>query len=241
MSSVALVTGSTSNIGRAVAERLAADGHHVVVTSRNGAEAAAAAEQLATPGTGLEVDFARPGLIDALFATVAERWTCLDVLVNNVAHTENESVLHCDLATWERTVATNLTSYLLCTRLAAQQMIAAGRRGTIVNVGISSTRGYKDKFSYTVTKGAIHNLTMCAALDLAEYGIRVNTVGSGMVGSPVGSRDMAGRPLEIPRIPLGHVGQPADVANAVAFLASDEAAYVTGSRLDVDGGLNSSA
>jgi NAD(P)-dependent dehydrogenase (short-subunit alcohol dehydrogenase family) len=236
-----LVTGSTSNIGRAVAERLAVDGYHVVVTSRNGDDAEAVAAALATPGTGVRVDFSRADEIEALFAVVAERWTSLDVLVNNVAFTENESVLDCDLATWERTVSTNLTSYFLCTKLAAQQMIGAGRPGAIVNVGISSTGGYKDKFSYTITKGAVHNLTMCAALDLAPAHIRVNTVGSGMVGSPVGARDMSGRPFEIPRIPLGHVGAPDDIANAVAYLVSEQANYVTGARLDVDGGLSRSS
>lgn len=237
-SAVALVTGSTSNIGQAIAERLARDGHHVLVTSRHGADAAAIASRLAAPGAGLEVDFADPVAIDGLFSTIAERWGSLDVLVNNVAYTQNESILDCDLATWEATVSTNLTSYFLCTKLAAKQMVAAGKPGAIVNIGISSTGGYKSKFSYTTTKAAIHNLTMCAALDLVEAGIRVNTVGSGMVGTPVGSREMAGRPAAIPRIPIGHPGDPGDIADAVAFLVSDQAAYITGAKIDVDGGLN---
>ncbi len=234
---VALVTGSTSNIGKAIAEVLARDGYHVVVTSRHEAEARAVADAIG--GSAFAVDFADAAAIDALFAFVREKFGRLDALVNSVAYTKNESVLDCDLATWQQTIDTNLRSYFLCTKAAAELMKTHGG-GAIVNITVSSTRGTKDKLSYMVSKGGINYLTMCAALDLAPFGIRVNAVGSGLVGTAVGYRDYANRPHENARVPIGHIGAPIDVAEAVAFLVSDKAKYTLGTTLAVDGGLDSS-
>lgn len=234
---VALVSGSTSNIGKAIAEVLARDGHHVVVTSRHEADARAVAAELAIPGSAFAVDFADTAAIDALFAFVREKFGRLDALVNSVAYTKNESVQDCDLATWQKTIDTNLRSYYLCTKHAAELMKTHGG-GAIVNITVSSTRGTKDKFSYMVSKGGINSMTMCAANDLAPFGIRVNAVGSGLVGTAVGFRDFANRPHENARVPLGHIGEPIDVAEAVAFLVSDRARYIVGATLAVDGGLD---
>ncbi|HEY1812821.1 MAG TPA: SDR family oxidoreductase [Kofleriaceae bacterium] len=232
---VALVTGSTSNIGKAIAEALARDGFHVVVTSRHEADARAVAEAIG--GSSFALDFADAAAITRLFAFVVERFGRLDALVNSVAYTKNESILDCDLDTWQRTIDTNLRSYFLCTKHAAGLMKTSGG-GAIVNITVSSTRGAKDKFSYMVSKGGINYLTMCAAIDLAPFGIRVNAVGSGLVGTAVGHRDFANRPFDNVRVPLGHIGEPADVAEAVAFLVSDRAKYTVGARLAVDGGLD---
>lgn len=237
MEKIALVAGSTRNIGKAIAEVLASNGYHVIVTSRNEDEARTVSEKLPKKGSYYKVDFSDANSIDSLFSFIKDKFGRLDVLVNNVAYTKNESICDCDLATWEYTINTNLRSYYLCTKLASEIMKAQGG-GSIVNITVSSSRGTKDKFSYMVSKGGVNYLTMCAAIDLAPFNIRVNAVGSGIVGTPVGYKEYINRPYENDRIPIGHIGDPIDVANAVAFLVSDKAKYIIGAILPVDGGLN---
>lgn len=235
MTDIAVVIGSTSNIGRAIAEGLSADGYRVVVTSRHGHEARAIADALPDEASGIEVDVTEPAEVDALFAAVDELDGDLAVLVNSVARNPNESILECDLETWDRTMHTNLRSYFLCSKAAAERMVETGG-GNIVNVTISRRSGSSGKLSYSVSKGGVDMLTKCAALDLAPHGIRVNAVGSGVVGTPVGHREMAGRAHENDRFPVGHIGEPEDVAEAVRFLVSERADYIVGGMIPVDGG-----
>ncbi len=237
MERIALVTGSTNNIGKTIADVLSREDYHVIITSRNEAEAKTVSEGLPKKGSYFRVDFSQAGEIEKLFEFIKKTFGRLDVLVNNVAYTKNESILDCDLSNWEYTLNTNLRSYYLCTKLAAEIMKEKGG-GSIVNITVSSTRGAKDKFSYMVTKGGVNYLTMCAAIDLAPFNIRVNAVGSGLVGTPVGYREYVGRPYKNERIPVGHIGNPEDVAEAVAFIISDKAKYIVGAILSVDGGLN---
>ena len=237
MERIALVTGSTNNIGKTIADVLSREDYHVIITSRNEAEAKTVSEGLPKKGSYFRVDFSQAGEIEKLFEFIKKTIGRLDVLVNNVAYTKNESILDCDLSNWEYTLNTNLRSYYLCTKLAAEIMKEKGG-GSIVNITVSSTRGAKDKFSYMVTKGGVNYLTMCAAIDLAPFNIRVNAVGSGLVGTPVGYREYVGRPYKNERIPVGHIGNPEDVAEAVAFIISDKAKYIVGAILSVDGGLN---
>jgi len=237
MDKIALVTGSTNNVGKSIAEILAQDGFFVIVTSRHENEAKAVAEHLPKKGGYYAVDFADAGEIADLFDYVRKTYGRIDVLVNCVAHTENESILDCTLETWEKTINTNLRSYFLCTRYAGQMMKEQGG-GNIVNITISRGRGARSKFAYSVSKGGVNALTMSAAIDLAPYKIRVNAVGIGPTGTPVGHKENPGRTrkYESPDNPAGHVGEPADIARAVSFLVSDKASYVYGATLTVDGG-----
>jgi NAD(P)-dependent dehydrogenase (short-subunit alcohol dehydrogenase family) len=188
-------------------------------------------------GAYYKVDFSEAAQIEGLFTFVKKTFGKLDVLVNNVAYTKNESILDCSLETWEYTIKTNLRSYFLCTKYAAEMMKESGG-GNIVNITVSSTRGGKNKFSYTVSKGGINSLTGCAATDLAQYNIRVNAVGIGITGTPVGSKDHPDRTrgYENPSSLNGHIGDPLDVAQAVSFLVSDKARQIWGTILNVDGG-----
>ena len=236
MEKVALVTGSTNNVGKGIAEHLAKDGFLVVITSRHGKEAKEVADNLPKKGTYYEVDFSDPEQIACLFSFVKKTLARLDVLVNNVAYTKNESIMNCTLETWEHTIDTNLRSYYLCTRYAAEIMKEHGG-GNIVNITIGSGRGIGNKFAYSVSKGGVNSLTMSAAVDLAPFNIRVNAISIGPTGTPVGSKENPDRKREYESNTLaGHIGLPSDIANAVSFLVSEKAQYIYGAILPVDGG-----
>jgi NAD(P)-dependent dehydrogenase (short-subunit alcohol dehydrogenase family) len=237
MERVALVTGSTNNVGKGIAERLSKDGFLVIVTSRHGDEAKEIADHLSMKGDYCQVDFSNAEQIASLFSFLKEKYGRLDVLVNNVAYTKNESIMDCTIETWEYTINTNLRSYYLCTRYAVEIMKEHGG-GNIVNITVSGKGGSKNKFSYLVSKGGVNSLTMSAALDLASFNIRVNAVSISVTGTPVGQKDFPERTrkYENPAIPAGHIGEPSDVANAVSFLVSEKARYVYGAILAVDGG-----
>jgi NAD(P)-dependent dehydrogenase (short-subunit alcohol dehydrogenase family) len=239
MEKVALVTGSTHNVGKGIAETLSRDGYTVVVTSRHESEAKEVAEHLATKGGYYQVDFSNPEQIAGLFSFIRKTYGRLDVLVNNVAYTKNESIMDCTLEIWDCTINTNLRSYFLCTKYAAEIMKEQGG-GNIVNITISRNRGARDKFAYSVSKGGVKSLTMSAQVDLARFNIRVNAVGIGPTGSPVGQKESTERTrvYESPGIPARHIGVPQDIANAVSFLVSEKASYVYGAFLAVDGGGN---
>jgi NAD(P)-dependent dehydrogenase (short-subunit alcohol dehydrogenase family) len=234
---IALVTGSTNNIGKGIAEKLAQDGFLVIITSRSENEAKKTVASLAKKGDYYRVDFSDARQIQGLFSFIREKYNRLDVLVNNVAFTQNESILGCSLEVWEKTLNTNLRSYFLCSKHAAELMKSSGG-GNIVNITIGSGRSIRDKFSYAVSKGGVSVLTLCAAADLAPFNIRVNAIAIGPTGSPVGSKESPdrSRKWENPAAMVGHIGMPADIANAVSFLVSEKAAYIYGAVIPVDGG-----
>jgi 3-oxoacyl-[acyl-carrier protein] reductase len=238
MDKIALVTGSTNNVGKGIAEILSKDGFLVIVTSRHGNEPKEVAENLPNKGAYYQVDYSDAQAIEGLFSFIKRQYGRLDVLVNDVAYTKNESIMDCDLETWERTINTNLRSYYLCTRYAAQIMKENGG-GNIVNITIAGVHGDRNKFAYSVSKGGVNSLTKSAAIDLAPFNIRVNAIAIGLTGTPVGSKDHPDRQrtYENPGILAGHIGSSSDVADFVSFLVSEKAQYVYGTILTVDGGL----
>jgi len=237
MEKIALVTGSTNNVGKAIAEALSRDGFTVIVTSRHEKDAEEVAAHLTHKGNSYCIDFASAEQIARLFEWIRKTYGRLDVLVNNVAHTSNESILECTLETWERTINTNLRSYFLCTKYAAEIM-KTHQGGNIVNITISRARGIRNKFSYVVSKGGINSLTGCAAADLAPFGIRVNSIGIGPTGTPVGSKEYPDRKRgeANPGSVTGRTGHPEEIAAEVSFLVSDKASYIWGTIVNVDGG-----
>lgn len=239
---VAIVTGAGRNIGKAVAQRFAAEGAAVAVIDNHAERAAAVARDIERSGDRalpVVVDVTEEDDVAAMVDRVVTTFGQLDVLVNNVAVTTNKPILETSLADWELVLAVCLRSSFLCTKYAAHAMISGGRGGSIVNV--SSTSGYRGargKFAYAVAKAGVVNLTRAAAVDLAEHGIRVNTLTPTQTGSPVGQDDdVPDRGIKPGGIPIGRFGRPAEQAAAALFLASDEASFVTGTDLVCDGGL----
>jgi len=234
---IALVTGSTHNIGLATARAFAREGATVVVHSRHDTEAKKIAAEI--DGDYFAADTGKPDEIAALFAHIKTRHRRIDALVNSAAQSARAGVLDTSLEEWNRVLAINLTGYFLCIQHAGRMMLAQGD-GSIVNISAGSgERSSPGGAAYSVSKGAINSLTKQAAADLAPT-VRVNGIISGLVGTPLGQKEMGSRKPEYEIIPLRRIGRPEDVAEAAVFLASDKASYITNTILPVDGGrLNS--
>jgi 3-oxoacyl-[acyl-carrier protein] reductase len=231
---VALVTGSTHNIGLGIARAFAREGAKVIVHSRHEEDAKKISGEIR--GDYFVADVAKPEEVTAMFDHIRKQHERLDILVNSVAHSAKNGILEMSLEEWSRIIAVNLTGYLLCIQHAARIMKDQGG-GTIINISAGSgERASPGGAAYSVSKGAINSLTRQAAVDLAPYNIRVNGLISGLVGTPIGQKDMGNRKPEYDIIPLRRIGQPEDVAEAAVFLASDKASYITNAILPVDGG-----
>jgi NAD(P)-dependent dehydrogenase (short-subunit alcohol dehydrogenase family) len=234
---VALVTGSTHNIGLAIARAFAREGAKVIVHSRHPEDAKKIAQEI--DGDHFAADVAKSEQIAALFDHIKNKHGRLDILVNSVAQSSSAGVLDTPLEEWNRIMTINLTGYFLCIQHAGKMMKEQGS-GAIINISAGSgERSSPGGAAYSVSKGAINSLTHQAAADLAPT-VRVNGLISGLVGTPIGRNDMGNRKPEYDIIPLRRIGRPEEVAEAAVFLASDKASYITNSILPVDGGrLNS--
>ena len=236
---VVIVTGAAQGIGRAIAERFGTEGAHVVIgdVKTDGAEAVAQAIT-ATGGSALAVtvDVADEAQVEQLFAATLAQFGTVDVLVNNASLTNTERhFLEGDTAWWQRIIAVNLTGAFLCSQRAAQIM-ARKRAGVIINLSSGgASRAHRGNAAYDAAKGGIEALTRAMALDLGPYGVRVNTLVPGSIDST--GMDAAVKQARGANIPLNRVGEPDDLAGPALFLASDDARYMTGHCLFVDGGM----
>lgn len=236
---VAIVTGAASGIGRAIAERFGAEGAHVVVNDIDAAGAESVVRSIAQGGgsaLAVAADVSEESQVDVLFNTALERFTTLDVLVNNASLTNTERhFLAADMAWWDRILAVNLRSAFLCGRRAAQIM-ARKRSGSIINMSSGgASRAHRGNAAYDAAKGGVEALTRAMALDLGPYGVRVNALVPGSIDSQAMPADVKQARGE--NIPLGRVGETEELAGPAVFLASDDARYITGHLLVVDGGL----
>jgi NAD(P)-dependent dehydrogenase (short-subunit alcohol dehydrogenase family) len=235
---VAVVTGAGRNIGEAVARLFAAEGARVAAVDLDrarGERTAAAIRQAGGTAEPFVTDVAKASEVAALVKAVVERFGRIDILVNNVAISDNKSILEITEEDWDRVMNVTLKSQFLMSKAAAQQMIQQGGGGTIINVGSTSGwQGRRRAIAYSAAKGAIANFTRALAVQLAPHNIRVNAIVPNKIGSPVGREEFdPTRPVENM---LKRPGQPEEAAKAILFLASDDSSFVIGENLFVDGG-----
>ncbi len=236
---VVIVTGAGHGIGRAVAIRFAREGANLVVNDIHPARAAAVVRDIeADGGAALSAvgDVADTTFVDGMFNAALDRFGTIDVLVNNAGLiTMQRHFLEADEAWWNRVLDVNLKAAFLCSLRAARIMVRR-RSGSIINMSSGgATRAHRGNVAYDASKGGVEAMTRTMALDLAPYGVRVNAVVPGLIRTYDISDDAAAERGQV--VPLGRLGSPEDVAGPTVFLAADDARYMTGATLVVDGGV----
>lgn len=240
-----LVTGARRGIGRGIAMAAAREGADLALNDVTGEEElqAVAAEVTALGRRAVTRigDVSSPSEVNALVDEVVSFFGGLDVLVNNAGVESIVPLLDITVDEWTRVTETNLKGEFLCLQAAAREMIRGSRRGAIVNIGsVQAGMALPGRTHYAPSKRAIEALTANAAAELAEQEIRVNCVHPGLIDTDMTAgvmQDPEVRPVVLERIALGRAGDPDEIGRAVVFLASDEASYITGQSLYVDGGF----
>ncbi len=240
---VVVITGAARGIGRACAERFLADGAKVVISDVDGGALARTSSELGRPDhlRTVEADVSRRGDVDRLVAAAVKEFGRLDVMVNNAGVARNRDFLDITEAEFDDVMGINLKGAFFGVQAAARQMIAQGGGGVVVNMSsVNALLAIPSLATYAMSKGAMKQLTSVAAVALAPHRIRVVAVGPGtilteMVANAIFSSDDARRSV-LSRTPAGRCGEPSEIASVVAFLASDDASYITGQTIYPDGG-----
>jgi 3-oxoacyl-[acyl-carrier protein] reductase len=237
---VAIVTGASRGIGRAIALRLGAAGAAVVAAAREQHAEATAAEIRDAGGraVAVSVDVTDPTRIDAMVRTALDEFGRVDVLVNNAGIARDGLALRMTLADWDAVVATNLTAAFSCVRAVLRPMVKQ-RSGRIINIGsVVGQMGNAGQVNYAASKAGLAGFSKALAREVASRGITVNVVAPGMIETDMtAALGESARAAMITQIPRGRLGTADEVAAAVCFLASDESAYITGHVLAVNGGM----
>lgn len=239
----AVITGGASGIGLATAKRFAAEGAKVVIGDLDPTTGQAAAELV--DGLFVQVDVTDKAQVDALFDTAASTYGSVDIAFNNagISPPDDDSIETTELDAWNRVQLVNLTSVYLCSRAALRHMVPAGR-GSIINTAsfVAVLGSATSQISYTASKGGVLAMTRELGVQFARQGIRVNSLCPGPVNTPLLKELFAKDPERAARrlihVPVGRFAEPEELAAAVAFLASDDASFITASTFLVDGGIS---
>ena len=239
---VAVVTGASQGIGRDTALALAQASAKVVVAARNEEKLTTLVNEIAAAGgeaLAVKMDVADPDQVKAGFKQVLEKFGRLDILVNNAAVTRDGLAMRMKKDDWDAVIQTNLTGAHLCIQQALPTMMKA-RSGRIINISsVVAQSGNAGQANYVAAKAGLIGLTKAIAIEIASRGITVNAIAPGFIETPM--TDVLSNEVKEAlktRIPLGRMGSPRDVASAIVFLASDEAGYITGHVLNVNGGMH---
>ena len=240
---VAVVTGGASGIGRAMCERFAVEGAKVAVADLDRAAGAALAE--AIDGMFVEVNVTSAAAGEALYATVAERFGGIDICCNNagISPPDDDSILDTGIDAWQRVQEVNLTSVYLCCKFGIPHLLARGG-GSVINTAsfVAVMGAATSQISYTASKGGVLAMSRELGVQFARQGVRVNALCPGPVNTPLlqelFAKDPARAARRLVHIPMGRFGEASEIAAAAAFLASDDASFMTASTFLVDGGIS---
>lgn len=238
----AIITGAGSGLGEAIAKRFAAEGASLLVCDQNAQAVEALSDELSEHPSGVRAcgaDISDSASVQEMAESCLKAFGRIDILVNNAGISPKKGYLEYTEDDWDAVIDVNLKGEYLCARAVSEHMMER-RYGRIVNLSSSAWRsgGFAGGIPYTSAKAGVIGLTRALAKTLGPYGVTVNAIAPGPTATPLTDEWLPARQDEIVKqIPLGRVGRPSDVANAALFLASDEAEYITGICLDVNGGI----